>query len=164
MNWAKAWKRYAKWARMSTGAWDMRRQPDFWSLVQKYQSDANGEWIGSEHARWFHYQLCPGGGDHVRYPEDRPAFARDCAACFCQKLRRSEELKTQAEDAAARAIARYVANYEIAKLHRQLQNAKQNERERCAKFIENGRFVHEGSPEAHFAKQCAAAIRSLGDE
>jgi hypothetical protein len=103
MNWAKAWRRYAKWSRLSTGAWDMRKQPKFWEYVLKYQDPA--EWIGSEHARWFHWQLCPGGADHCRYPEDRPQFARKCAHCVISKLRRAEELKAQAEDAAARAIA-----------------------------------------------------------
>ena len=37
--------------------------------------------------------------------------------------------------------------------------AMMEERERCAKVIENGSFVHDQSPAALFAKEAAAAIR-----
>jgi hypothetical protein len=36
------------------------------------------------------------------------------------------------------------------------------EREACAKVAENGRFLHDDSPEAKFGKACAAAIRARG--
>lgn len=35
------------------------------------------------------------------------------------------------------------------------------ERERCAKVIENGHFLHDQSPEKLLAEQAAKAIRSL---
>ncbi len=38
------------------------------------------------------------------------------------------------------------------------------EREACAKVAENGRFLHDASPEARFGKECAAAIRARGQE
>jgi hypothetical protein len=38
------------------------------------------------------------------------------------------------------------------------------EREACAKVAENGRFLHDDSPEARFGKSCAAAIRARGQE
>jgi hypothetical protein len=38
------------------------------------------------------------------------------------------------------------------------------EREACAKVAENGRFLHDDSPEAKFGKACAAAIRARGQE
>jgi hypothetical protein len=37
-----------------------------------------------------------------------------------------------------------------------------SEREACAKVAENGRFLHDDSPEAKFGKACAAAIRARG--
>lgn len=40
-----------------------------------------------------------------------------------------------------------------------LQEAINAERERCAKVIENGSFLHDQSPAALFAKEAAAAIR-----
>lgn len=36
------------------------------------------------------------------------------------------------------------------------------EREACAKVAEDGRFLHDDSPEAKFGKACAAAIRARG--
>jgi hypothetical protein len=36
------------------------------------------------------------------------------------------------------------------------------EREACAQVAENGRFLHDDSPEARFGKSCAAAIRARG--
>jgi hypothetical protein len=39
-----------------------------------------------------------------------------------------------------------------------------SEREACAKVAENGRFLHDDSPEARFGKSCAAAIRARGQE
>ena len=38
------------------------------------------------------------------------------------------------------------------------------EREACAKVAENGRFLHDDSPEARFGKSCAAAIRARWQE
>ena len=38
----------------------------------------------------------------------------------------------------------------------------EHEREACAKVAENGRFLHDDSPEARFGKACAAAIRARG--
>ncbi len=35
----------------------------------------------------------------------------------------------------------------------------EGERERCASLIENGSFLHEGSPAKRFATEAAAAIR-----
>jgi hypothetical protein len=31
--------------------------------------------------------------------------------------------------------------------------------ERCAKFVEGGRFLHDGAPTAIFGRECAAAMR-----
>lgn len=39
------------------------------------------------------------------------------------------------------------------------ETAIKDERERCAKVIENGSFLHDQSPAARFAKEAAAAIR-----
>jgi len=36
------------------------------------------------------------------------------------------------------------------------------EREACAKVTEDGRFLHDDSPEARFGKACARAIRARG--
>jgi hypothetical protein len=36
------------------------------------------------------------------------------------------------------------------------------ERDACAKVAENGRFLHDDSPEAKFGKACDAAIRARG--
>lgn len=36
------------------------------------------------------------------------------------------------------------------------------EREACAKVADDGRFLHDDSPEAKFGKACAAAIRARG--
>lgn len=37
------------------------------------------------------------------------------------------------------------------------------EREACAKVTEDGRFLHDDSPEARFGKACARAIRARGN-
>jgi len=36
------------------------------------------------------------------------------------------------------------------------------ERDACAKVADDGRFLHDDSPEAKFGKACAAAIRARG--
>lgn len=36
------------------------------------------------------------------------------------------------------------------------------EREACAKVADDGRFLHDDSPEAKFGKACATAIRARG--
>jgi hypothetical protein len=43
-----------------------------------------------------------------------------------------------------------------------VNHAINEEREACAKVAENGRFLHDDSPEARFGKACAAAIRARG--
>jgi hypothetical protein len=43
-----------------------------------------------------------------------------------------------------------------------IEGAIATEREACAKVAENGRFLHDDSPEAKFGKACAAAIRARG--
>jgi hypothetical protein len=43
-----------------------------------------------------------------------------------------------------------------------IEGAIAAEREACAKVAENGRFLHDDSPEAKFGKACAAAIRARG--
>ena len=45
-----------------------------------------------------------------------------------------------------------------------LAEARRAERERVAQMILNGRFLHDESPAALFAKEVAAAIRAMGDE
>lgn len=40
-----------------------------------------------------------------------------------------------------------------------VEEAVKEERERCAKVIEGGSFLHDQAPEAIFAKEAAAAIR-----
>jgi hypothetical protein len=42
------------------------------------------------------------------------------------------------------------------------ENAALEEREACAKVADDGRFLHDDSPEAKFGKACAAAIRARG--
>lgn len=43
------------------------------------------------------------------------------------------------------------------------RNTVAAEREACAKVADNGRFLHDDSPEAKFGKACAAAIRARGN-
>ena len=45
-----------------------------------------------------------------------------------------------------------------------LSEVRKAERERVAKMILNGRFLHDQAPTALFAKEVAAAIRAMGDE
>jgi lipase chaperone LimK len=42
-----------------------------------------------------------------------------------------------------------------------LDEVRRAERERCAQMILNGRFLHDESPAAQFAKEVAAAIRAM---
>ena len=51
----------------------------------------------------------------------------------------------------------------IGRLIVKLQQARQEEREACAKVVENGRFLHDDAPDARFGKACAQAIRARGD-
>jgi hypothetical protein len=42
-----------------------------------------------------------------------------------------------------------------------LQKHRKAVREECANVAENGVFLHDGAPEARFAKACAEAIRRM---
>jgi len=46
----------------------------------------------------------------------------------------------------------------------QIRSAIDQERERCAKIAEGGRFLHDDAPDARFGKACAAAIRREPEE
>ena len=39
-----------------------------------------------------------------------------------------------------------------------------DENEACAKVVDDGRFLHDDSPEAKFGKACAAAIRARREQ
>lgn len=61
----------------------MRRDGKYWQYVKTMQDPRN--WVGHPEARWFHWQLCPGGNPmdgHGRWPDDPPKFARECVRCF----------------------------------------------------------------------------------
>ena len=65
------------------------------------------------------------------------------------------------EDHERHTDAREVLKAAIEKLVADAESIRAAERERCAKVIENGHFLHDQSPAKLFADQAAKAIRSL---
>lgn len=64
-------------------------------------------------------------------------------------------------------VTEHLTTAQLADLPKQIATsmrvAIEEEREACANVAENGRFLHDDSPEFRFGKECARAIRRRGD-